>query len=231
MKELQMDSTKTSDLLSRISIGMEPSRTPLDLEDPSDYVNILDGLIYCSPEDNEANEREEIIGAFRMVYIDANSATESGTSLFDVYDCDAETLEFFESFVNLDDEEFTKELTDFLESEFVFSGNNVLIIDRIGIRPEYRGNNLGLIVLRNLIQRFSKGVSVVAIKPAPFEFTTTHIKRNYIDWQCTEIKKDSIEAVKLGKYYQKLGFTKINNSAYLVLGTAKKIPKFSPAVY
>jgi len=66
-----MDSTKTSDLLSRISIGMEPSRTPLDLEDPSDYVNYLDGLIYYSPEDDEANEREEIIGAFRMVHIDA----------------------------------------------------------------------------------------------------------------------------------------------------------------
>jgi len=126
MKELQMDSTKTSDLLNRISIGMEPSRTPLDLEEPSDYVNILDGRIYYSPEDNEADEREEIIGAFRMVYIDANSATENETSLFDVYDCDAETLEFFESFVNLDDEEFTKELTDFLESEFIFSGNNVL---------------------------------------------------------------------------------------------------------
>lgn len=225
-----MDSIKTSDLLSRISIGIEPSRTPLDLEDPSDYVNILDGLIYYSPEDNEDNEREEIIGAFRMVYIDANSATENGASLFDVYDCDAETLEFFESFVNLDDEEFTKELTDFLESEFGYIGNNVLIIDRIGIRPEYRGNNLGLIVLRNLIQRFSKGVSVVVIKPAPFEFTTKHIKRNYIDWQCSEIKKDSIEAIKLGKYYQKLGFTKINNSAYLVLGTTKKLPRFSPVV-
>lgn len=228
MKELQMDSTKTSDLLNRISIGMEPSRTPLDLEEPSDYVNILDGRIYYSPEDNEADEREEIIGAFRMVYIDANSATENETSLFDVYDCDAETLEFFESFVNLDDEEFTKELTDFLESEFIFSGNNVLIIDRIGICPEYRGNNLGLIVLQNLIQRFSKGVSVVAIKPAPFEFTTKHIKQNYIDWQCSEINKDSIEAIKLGEYYQKLGFTKINNSAYMVLGSAKKLPKFPP---
>lgn len=226
-----MDSTKTSDLLSQISIGMEPSRTPLDFEDPSDYVNILDGLIYYSPEENETNEREEIIGAFRMAYIDANSATENETSLFDVYDCDAETLEFFESFVNLDDEEFTKELTDFLESEFVYSGNNVLIIDRIGIRPEFRGNNLGLIVLRNLIQRFSKGVSVVAIKPAPFEFTSSHIKKEYIDWQRSKTKKDSIEAIKLGEYYHKLGFTKINNSAYLVLGTAKKLPKFSPSVY
>ncbi|MDA8227851.1 MAG: GNAT family N-acetyltransferase [Desulfitobacterium hafniense] len=226
-----MDSTKTSDLLSRISIGMEPSRTPLDLEDPSDYVNYLDGLIYYSPEDDDANEREEIIGAFRMVHIDANSATENGTSLFDVYDCDAETFEFFESFVNLDDEEFTNELIDFLESEFVFSGNNVLIIDRIGIRPEYRGNNLGLIVLRNLIQRFSKGVSVVAIKPAPFTFASSHIKQNYIDWQRSETKKDSIEAIKLGKYYQKLGFNKINKSAYLVLGTAKKLPIIPQAVY
>jgi len=81
-----MDFSKTSDLLSRISIGMEPSRTPLDLEDPSDYVNYLDGLIYYSSEDEEANERDEIIGDFRMVYIDANSASENGLSLFNVYD-------------------------------------------------------------------------------------------------------------------------------------------------
>ena len=156
-----------------------------------------------------------------MIYIDADSAIENELSLFDVYDCAAETLEFFESFINHDDEEFTKELSDFLDSELVFCGNNVLIIDRIGIRPEYRGHNLGLIVLGNLIQHFSTGVSVVAIKPAPFEFSSRHIKQKYIDWQCAEINKDSIEAIKLGEYYQKLGFTKINNSAYLVLGNAK----------
>ncbi len=158
-----MDSTKTSDLLNRILIGIEPIRIPLDLEDPSDYVTILDGLIYYSPENNEGKEHEEIIGAIRMLFIDANSAVENELSLFDVYDCSAETLEFFESFINYDDEEFTKELTNFLDSELVLRGNNVLIIDRIGIRQEYRGHNLGLIVLRNLIQRFSTGVSVVAI--------------------------------------------------------------------
>jgi hypothetical protein len=221
MKEVQMDSTKTSELLNRISIVIEPSRIPLDLEDPSDYVNILGGLIYYSHENNEGNEHKEIIGAIRLIYIDANSAIENELSLFDVYDCSAETFEFFESFINYDDEEFTKELTNFLDSELVLRGNNVLIIDRIGIRQEYRGHNLGLIVLRNLIQRFSTGVSVVAIKPAPFEFSSKHIKHNYIDWQCAEINKDSIEAIKLGEYYQKLGFTKINNSAYMVLGNAK----------
>lgn len=226
MKEVQMDPTKTSELLNRISIVIEPIRIPLDLEDPSDYVNILDGLIYYSHENNEGNEHKEIIGAIRLIYIDANSAIENELSLFDVYDCSAETFEFFESFINYDDEEFTKELTNFLESELVFSGNNVLIIDRIGIRPEYRGYNIGLIVLRNLIQRFTTGISLVAIKPAPFEFSTLHIKQNYIDWQCSEINKDSIEATRLGEYYQKLGFTKINNSAYLVLGNAKNSRHF-----
>jgi len=221
MEEIQMDSTKTSDLLNRILIGIEPIRIPLDLEDPSDYVTILDGLIYYSPENNEGKEHEEIIGAIRMLFIDANSAVENELSLFDVYDCSAETLEFFESFINYDDEEFTKELTNFLDSELVLRGNNVLIIDRIGIRQEYRGHNLGLIVLRNLIQRFSTGVSVVAIKPAPFEFSSKHIKQNYIDWQCADINKGSTEPIKLGEYYQKLGFAKINNSAYMVLGNAK----------
>ena len=87
---------------------------------------------------------------------------ENELSLFDVYDCSAETLEFFESFINYDDEEFTRELTDFLDSELVFCGNNVLIIDRIGF-TRMSWTQSWLIVLRNLIQRFSTGVSVVAL--------------------------------------------------------------------
>jgi len=118
-----MDSTKTSDLLRRISIGMEPTRTSVDWEEPSDFVNYLEGLIYYSPEGDEVNDREEIIGAYRIVYIDANSAIKKGVSLFEVYDCDAETFEFFDGFVNLDDDEFTIELINFLESDFIFSGN------------------------------------------------------------------------------------------------------------
>jgi len=36
-----------------------------------------------------------------------------------------------------------------------------------------------------------------------------------------DINKGSTEPIKLGEYYQKLGFAKINNSAYMVLGNAK----------
>jgi hypothetical protein len=222
-----MDKSSMFEFINGISLGMEFDRFSLNFEDPDNFVYHIDGKIFYSTDDDSEevdSEKEEIIGAFRLLFIDATSASENGLSLSDVYNCDGEANEFFEDAINLENEEFNSKMTRLLEDDINFLGNNVLLIDRIGILPEFRGHHLGLLVLRKLIQRFYHSVSVVAIKPSPFEFTSNHIKQFDVDWQSVEMSEDSEEVKELGKYYEKIGFKKLDDSAFMVLGTARKFP-------
>ena len=51
------------------------------------------------------------------------------------------------------------------------SDYNLLILDRLEIIiPQYRGKKLGLTILHHMIERFSAGASIVAMKPFPLQF-------------------------------------------------------------
>jgi hypothetical protein len=222
--EVFMCESSTPDFFDQISIEMGFDRFSLDIDDPNEYFYVVEGKIILLIEHEDQDEDEEIIGAFRLLSIDVNSALDNKVSLYEVYDCDGEAFEFYENAINLEDGEFNSKITNILGDNVNFRGDNVLIIDRIGICPEYRGHHLALMVLRKLIQRFSQSVSIVAIKPAPFEFTSRHIKPYNIDWQHAEIVENSSDSEKLGKYYQKLGFKKLSGSSFMVLGTDIKLP-------
>jgi hypothetical protein len=215
--------------IDSISIGMEFDRFSLRFDDPNEYLYQINGKIYYTFEDNsEEDEKEDLIGAFRLLYIDATSASDNDISLYDVYNCNGEAFEFFEGASNSEDGEFNNKITELLGEEINFWGNNVLIIDRIGILPKYRGHQLGIYILQKLIQRFYHRVSVVAIRPSPFNFSADHLKQSEVDWQSPVVNDDSQEAKNLAHYYQKIGFKKLVDSAYMVLGTEKEFPKLKP---
>jgi len=219
-----MDKSSNSNFFDRISVEMGFDRFSLDMEEPDSHLHFLDGkIIYHYDDEEDGDGKEKAIGAFRLTYIDSYSALDRGISLCEVCDSDGDAYEFYEGAINFKNDEFNSKTKKVLGDEIGDYGN-VLIIDRIGICPEYRGRHLGLAVLRNLIQRFSLGANVVAIKPSPFEFTSEHIKQNQIDWHNCD-NENSVEAKSLSKYYQKLGFKKIPKSAYLVLSTALKLPE------
>ena len=47
---------------------------------------------------------------------------------------------------------------------------NVLILDYLALRTQYRGRGLGLRVMRQLMVRFGAGAEVIAIRPTPLQF-------------------------------------------------------------
>ena len=76
----------------------------------------------------------------------------------------------------------------------------------------------------------------VDVAPDAVKFQKTHSgfkgDITFVVFPFLSLTKNSPDntAKKLGEYYQKLGFTKINNSAYLVLGTAKIYRFFSQLI-
>ncbi len=134
---------------------------------------------------------------------------------------------YFKPIFNLEDPNFSEQLMDLYSHEIYES--NFLIIDRLEILPQFRGERLGLKILRHLIDRFSPGAGIVAIKPYPLQFEHESLDEKKIEWrkklelsQCSIDQKASIE--RLRQYYSELGFQILKNSKMMVLSTGHTLP-------
>jgi GNAT superfamily N-acetyltransferase len=80
---------------------------------------------------------------------------------------------------------------------------SVLVLERLRIEPDYRGNGLGPIVAACAILRLGRGCRLAACYPAPFETS-----------QACADRDRSIEA--LGRIWAKVGFTPWNDGVWML---------------
>jgi GNAT superfamily N-acetyltransferase len=80
---------------------------------------------------------------------------------------------------------------------------SVLVLDRLWIEPDYRGNGLGPIVAACAILRLGRGCRLAACYPAPFE-----------TGQAPDDRDRSIDA--LGRIWAKVGFTPWNDGVWML---------------
>jgi hypothetical protein len=84
-----------------------------------------------------------------------------------------------------------------------FTDMSVLVLDRLWIEPDCRGNGLGPIIAAYAILRLGRGCRLAACYPAPFEEAELGADRDR-----------SIEA--LGRVWAKVGFTPWNNGVWMI---------------
>jgi GNAT superfamily N-acetyltransferase len=203
---------------------IESTKFLLVADDPGDYIYRVCGRI--SKMDNDENDI--VVGKFRIYYIDVASAINTDIDVFDIFDAHSDsTAEYFESLFDPGTEGFSKNLQRLFDYE-IFE-HNVLIIDRLELLPGYRGKNLGLIIMRRLIQRFSAGAGVVAIKPFPLQFEQSIPAENNSSWHAEmqlssfrETEGDSLR--KLRSHYSKLGFIEMKGTPHMFLSTTRRLP-------
>ena len=80
---------------------------------------------------------------------------------------------------------------------------SVLVLDRLWIEPDWRGNRLGPIVAACAILRLGRGCRLAACYPAPFESPQQGADR-----------ERSVEA--LGRIWAKVGFTPWNDGVWML---------------
>ena len=81
--------------------------------------------------------------------------------------------------------------------------SSVLILDRLWINPEWRGNGLGPIVAACVIARLGRGCRLAACYPAPLETS-----------QSDDDRDRSVEA--LSRIWAKVGFTSWNDGVWML---------------
>lgn len=206
-----------------IILKWETSSTCIEAVDPSDFLYETHGTILCLGQ----TDQETLVGKFRLYYADIEYASEEGFTAFEVLDSHSHTVEYCRSIYGLDGSEYKEKLLTLLD--WGVMGNNLLIIDRLEILPKYRGKNLGLIITRRLIQRFSFGAGIVAIKPFPLQFDHEPSIDNDHQWRRKMqlsgfSKNERLSLQKLYQYYSKLGFIRMPGVSFMVRSTAWQIP-------
>ena len=196
----------------------------LTTDDPLDYIYPIGGRILKIDDENEV-----LVGKFRLLYIDIASAMdERFTDIFQIFDAYSETTaDYYSSAFEPNEMDLSKDLRQLLDDDIYES--NLLIFDRLELLPDYRGQNLGIVIMRRLIQRFSSAAGVVAIKPFPLQFESSITAEDeegwHVEMQLSNFQNPVQDAVqKLKDHYSKLGFVEMKDTPHMFLSTARRLP-------
>jgi GNAT superfamily N-acetyltransferase len=194
------------------SLEFRSSGCLLDGEEPSEYLYLTRGKIVALDEYG----KKMSTGRFQVYYVDVGAALNAGTDIFDVFDSHSSTVGFFDAIFNPE----TLDLSDKLDKLFKnsYGWGNVLILDRLEVLPEFRGKNLGLVVMRRLIERFGAGAYVVGIKPFPLQGEGSRSEED--PWRSRLLLNSFDDDLKrstkkLREYYAKLGFKAMRGTPFM----------------
>jgi len=188
-------------------------------DDIENYLIAIEGKIF-SLDDGEA---ETEIGTIKGFYVDIANGWEDGFEPFDILDLEGSTAPYYDAIFDYD----TKEFKETFGFDMIYS--NILIIDRLEIWPSYRNRMIGLMAMYRMIQQFSHGCGLVAIKVFPLQFEAKRddekSKKKFTDLELGSFEQEEANAVeKLKRYYQQLGFVEVENSNFMILDTTLKQP-------
>ncbi|XYJ09450.1 hypothetical protein ACSUZJ_18955 [Telluria sp. B2] len=128
----------------------------------------------------------------------------AGASVFDIFDSTQEIYDYYVAIFDAATLDPSPELRHLFKDE-VWPGNT-LILDCLEILPEFRGYNLGLAVMRRLIDRSGAGAAVVAMKPFPLQHEYARAEEKVLEWQL-KMKFDHLDqnlqraTAKLRRHY------------------------------
>ena len=162
-----------------------------------------------------------MIGAFEVNIIDVGGAIDGEVNVFDVFDTQQELFDIYESLYNVKTGEMKSSVENLIDG---FVSSDILYISWLGILPDYRGHNIGLYVIKRLVDEFARD-KIAVIRPLPFEFIEDCFKENHVSWKTSPYKDGHPKAKQLSSYYQRVGFKKIRGSPFLLLSGGIILPE------
>ena len=103
------------------------------------------------------------------------------------------------------------------------AGNDVLFLRQATVHRDHRGQRIGLAAVLRVIEDFGRGCAVAVMKPFPLQLSTGRDRS--VDVEGFE-PDDALARAKLERHWEKLGFTRLNDSALFVLDLQAQRPGF-----
>lgn len=170
-------------------------------QDPEEYLfNIRFKVIGL----NEG--REIVLGEGHATQVRIEQARYDHASLHDIFDVDQGLTDMARALFDTDFTDYHPGVLKRFEDNFF--GEDILIVRRLILTPQFRGQKIGLAVLHSVITDFGLGCGMVAIKPYPISGPVQSGRE------------------KLRKYWARLGFERVGRSDFWALSLCYQ---FKPA--
>ena len=215
---LQKYTTTMSDYSTYLSCAEKSAFSEVyDAQDPETYIFRHEIELRLIDEHGEEFEGDPVIGKAHVVVLNLEGADKAGVARFDVLDTEAWLAHYMVLFSDYAGE-FSKPVLKLLGEDVVFS-NNILILDRLEILPDYRGEELGLRFIKAAVRRYGIGCRLVAIKPYPLQHESTDRERD--EWRqqmaLNALSKDQrVSTDKLKRYYERAKFKAVRGTEFMI---------------
>lgn len=158
---------------------------------------------------DEWGKEIEDIGQLEFLMIYIHQTWESHFPLLDILDAHSEYLvRYISQVIDTDSEEFDDRILQHYDN--LVLGANICLIKNIQVLPKYRGFQIGIKALRDLLFHYASSCALFIVQPYPLQFETSEgVRQNHL-LELEKLEKDEEKAtLKLMAYYQKLGFEAI----------------------
>jgi len=183
-----------------------------------DYILDITGDLYVEEWDEEDNCSDPIkIGTINCYFVN----TEEFSAL-DTLDAHSQELATFMCLYDEDGNYSDRLLNQIYGCE---RGNNLFVVAKLEILPEYRGRKFGLFFLQKAIRAFANGCSVTAIHPSPLQFCNSFVDVKDEDEKIKIQKQFKKATNKLKEYYSRIGFETLEGTNLMILDLHLKQPQ------
>lgn len=181
-------------------------------DEPAQFVTKIDGDVILLNEYDE----DVIVGKVKYFFINTMASDFAPDYLLDLV---SNTDPFIGEIYRPNSFEFKKKIENL--SEFGIYNSNLLILDRLEILPEFRGNDYSRRIIDDGIKTFGSNAGLMVLKAFPLQLEYHDENKLQDDWDkkmnIDTFEKDEKKAfTKLINHYRKLGFKKINNNNIMV---------------
>jgi hypothetical protein len=189
--------------------------TPASLSvgyDPDKYVVEHSGEVLYQPEDEEGETGlgpPEKAGEFTAQRVLGNLAAADGVDIFEV--CDAAGQELSDLSCVLFSLK-TRDYRPWVLEKFGAMPADFLLVESVVLDPRWRGLNVGLLVLRRLIDLFAPPFGLAVCQPFPFGAETPE-----------EVREGTL---KLRRYVRRVGFRRLRKTPFYGLSTCHALPRY-----
>jgi GNAT superfamily N-acetyltransferase len=124
----------------------------------------------------------------------------------DCLDCDS--CDCFANLFDYETEEFKPEVLQLLSEDRAFKFD-MMLIERLELKPEYRGRGIGKKIALRAIQKLGENCGVITCLPAPLQFTGLGPKEG-------KPKGKQLAQQRVRKFWKGVGFVRLPRNEYYI---------------